>query len=171
MLRFYESINVNQSFEILYKQFGPMVYRRCKVLLKDEEEATDLMHDVFVELIRRYDLESIEHPSSLLYTIATTRSLNKLRLRKRKPEHSLDETLLSIAHLDDEIVDRIDQGNLIERIFSKEAPSTRLIATLHFVDRMTLDEVAQHVGLSVSGVRKRLRILKERAQGFKEVNL
>ena len=161
---------MNQSFEILYKRFGPMVYRRCKALLKDEEEATDLMHDVFVELIRRYDLDSLEHPSSLLYTIATTRSLNKLRSKKRKPEHALDETLLSIAHLDDDIVERIDRGSLIERIFAKETPSTRLIATLHFVDRMTLDEVASHVGLSVSGVRKRLRLLKERAQGLKEVN-
>ena len=164
-------MNVNQSFEILYEQFGPMVYRRCKVLLKDEEEATDLMHDVFVELIRRYDLQSLEHPSSLLYRIATTRSLNKLRSRKRKPEHSLDETLLSIAHLDDELIDSIDRGNLLERVFAKETPSTRLIATLHFVDRMTLEEVATHAGLSVSGVRKRLRLLKERAQGLKEISI
>ena len=47
---------MNQSFEILYKQFGPMVYRRCRGLLGSDEEAQDLMHDVFVELIRRYDL-------------------------------------------------------------------------------------------------------------------
>lgn len=162
---------MEETFETLYERFGPMVYRRCKSLLKDEEEAIDLMHDVFVELIRRYDLAALEHPSSLLYTIATTRSLNKLRSKKRKPEHNFDETLLHIADLDDDLVDRIDRGNLIERIFSKEAPSTRLIATLHFVDRMTLDEVAHHVGLSVSGVRKRLRLLKERAQGLKEVSV
>jgi DNA-directed RNA polymerase specialized sigma24 family protein len=32
------------------------------------------------------------------------------------------------------------------------------------VDGMTLEEVAAHVGLSVSGVRKRLRLLKERTR-------
>jgi RNA polymerase sigma-70 factor (ECF subfamily) len=37
-----------------------------------------------------------------------------------------------------------------------------LIATLLYVDRLTLEEVATEVGMSVSGVRKRLRTLKER---------
>ena len=162
---------MNQSFDTLYERFGPMVYRRCRGLLGNEEEAHDLMHDVFVELIRRYELNEVQHPSSLLYTIATTRCLNKLRSRKRKPEEMLDETLLEIANLDEDLIKRIDQGNLLSRIFAKESASTQLIATLHYVDRMTLEEVAQHVGLSVSGVRKRLRTLKERAQGLKEVRV
>jgi RNA polymerase sigma-70 factor (ECF subfamily) len=35
------------------------------------------------------------------------------------------------------------------------------MAVMHLVDGLTLDEVAVEVGLSVSGVRKRLRVLKE----------
>ena len=31
------------------------------------------------------------------------------------------------------------------------------MAVLHYVDRMTLEEVAEEMGMSVSGVRKRLR--------------
>ncbi len=162
---------MNQSFEILYRQFGPMVYRRCRGLLGSDEEAQDLMHDVFVELIRRYDLGDLKHPSSLLYTIATTRCLNRLRSRKRKPEDDLDETLLQIANLDENLIKRMDNVSLLSRIFARESASTQLIATLHYVDRMTLEEVAEHVGLSVSGVRKRLRTLKERAHGFKEVHV
>ena len=42
------------------------------------------------------------------------------------------------------------------------------MAVLHYVDGMTLEEVARHVGLSVSGVRKRLRILRERTQELEE---
>ena len=122
-------------------------------------------------MIRRYDLSDLKHPSSLLYTIATTRCLNKLRSRKRKPEDDLDETLLQIANLDEDLIKRIDHVNLLSRIFARESTSTQLIATLHYVDRMTLEEVAEHVGLSVSGVRKRLRTLKERAHGFKEVRV
>ncbi len=146
-----------------------MVYRRCRSLLGDEEEAADLMHDVFTEVLKRYDVSDIDYPSSLLYRIATTRSLNRLRSKRRKPETDHDDTLAQIAALDPDIVEAIDRGSLLDRIFQKEAPSTRLIATLHYVDRMTLDEVADHVGLSVSGVRKRLRQLKERAKTFREV--
>jgi RNA polymerase sigma-70 factor (ECF subfamily) len=50
----------------------------------------------------------------------------------------------------------------LDRIFGGELASTRLIAVLLYVDRLTLDEVAAEVGMSVSGVRKRLRTLKQR---------
>ena len=43
------------GFEILYKQFGPMVYRRCRGLLGSDEEAKDYAR-CLCELIRRYDL-------------------------------------------------------------------------------------------------------------------
>ena len=42
------------------------------------------------------------------------------------------------------------------------------MAVMHYVDGMTLEEVAGHVGLSVSGVRKRLRQLKERTRALEE---
>jgi RNA polymerase sigma-70 factor (ECF subfamily) len=35
------------------------------------------------------------------------------------------------------------------------------MAVLHFVDGLTFEEVARHTGLSVSGVRRRLRKLRE----------
>ena len=53
-------------------------------------------------------------------------------------------------------------GRILDRLFAGQPESTRLIAVLHYVDRLTLEEVASEVGMSVSGVRKRLRSLKER---------
>ena len=38
------------------------------------------------------------------------------------------------------------------------------MALLHYVDGMTLEEVAEEVGMSVSGVRKRLRGLRAQLQ-------
>ena len=40
------------------------------------------------------------------------------------------------------------------------------MAVMHFVDGLTYEEVAAEVGLSVSGVRKRLRTLKGRARAL-----
>ena len=49
-------------------------------------------------------------------------------------------------------------------LFEGELESTRFLAVLVFVDGYTLEEAAKEVGMSVSGVRKRLRNLKERVQ-------
>ena len=37
--------------ESLYRRYGPQVLRRCRFLLRDEAQAVDAMHDVFVELL------------------------------------------------------------------------------------------------------------------------
>ena len=49
---------------------------------------------------------------------------------------------------------------LLDRLFGREPESSQLIAVLHLVDGLTLEEVAAQVGLSVSGVRYRLRALR-----------
>jgi RNA polymerase sigma-70 factor (ECF subfamily) len=72
--------------------------------------------------------------------------------------------LLSIACAEDD--DGREAGGILARIFSKEQESTRTIATLHYVDGMTLEETAETVGLSVSGVRKRLRTLQKRIKNL-----
>ena len=141
-----------------YRKYGPMVLRRCRALLKDEEEAMDAMQDVFVEVARRKTM-SVDAPSSFLYRTATNVCLNKMRSRKRKPqdlEPELVERIASAPIAEERSLTR----DLLARLFSREPESTKLIAVMHLVDGYTLQEVATETGMSVSGVRKRLRKLK-----------
>ena len=150
--------------EAFYRSHGPMVLRRCRRLLRDEAKAVDAMHDVFVEILRRKDALEATSPAGLLLTTATHVCLNRLRSERRKPEDRDDEMLFHIAAFgyDHDSEARTLAGRVLDRIFAGQPESTRLIAVLHYVDRLTLEEVASEVGMSVSGVRKRLRTLKER---------
>lgn len=152
------------DIETFYKAHGPMVLRRCRRLLRDEAKAVDAMHDVFVEILRRKDTLDDSAPAGLLLTTATNVCLNRLRSERRKPEDGDDEMLFQIAALDKptDAENRTLAARILDRIFLGQPESTRLIAVLHYVDRLTLEEVASEVGMSVSGVRKRLRTLKER---------
>lgn len=136
-----------------------MVLRRCKALLRDEELAVDAMHDVFVEVLRRSGKLDLDHPSSFLYRTATNVCLNKMRSRRRKPAQYDNELLERIACAPD-TEDRTGAKQWLDRIFEREPPSTRAMAVMHLLDGMTLEEVAEEHGLSVSGVRKRLRTLR-----------
>ncbi len=146
----------------LYERFGAMVHRRCRSMLGDEVEAADAMHDVFVRLVRKQQTLTERAPAALLYKMATHVCLNRMRTRRRRPEVSADTLLWRIAAADEPDAD-VERRSLLGRIFGREKPSTRVIATLHWVDGMTLEETAATVGLSVSGVRKRLRVLQARA--------
>ena len=145
-----------------------MVLRRCRSLLLDEEQARDAMQESFVRLLRRRESLTGEAPSSLLYCIATNVCLNAIRAGKRRPDRPDGELVDRIAGSDE--VEAMGQARvLIDGIFEREAPSTRTMAVLHYVDGLTLEETALRVGLSVSGLRKRLAGLRRRARLFLEV--
>jgi RNA polymerase sigma-70 factor (ECF subfamily) len=153
------------AFSKLYEAYAPMVYRRCMFLLKDDAEAKDMVQNVFVRLFERSESLDLSQPSSLLWNTATRLCLNRIRDKKRRGlDCDSSELLLSIACAEDD--DGREAGGILARIFSKEQESTRTIATLHYVDGMTLEETAETVGLSVSGVRKRLRTLQQRIKNL-----
>ena len=149
--------------EAWYREYGPMVLRRCRFILKDEDRALDAMQEVFVRLLRNSDRLKDTYPSSLLYRMATNVCLNMIRSEKRRPETGNEQILQLLAHVDGS-EDRVAMRDLLDRIFSREPASTREMAVMHYVDGMTYHEVAAEIGLSVSGVRKRLRVLKEKVQ-------
>jgi len=51
---------------------------------------------------------------------------------------------------------------LLDRLFGGEQASSRVIAVMHLHDGFTLEQVASQTGMSVSGVRKRLRTIGAR---------
>ena len=148
--------------EDTYKCHGPMVLRRCRSLLRDEQQAVDAMHDVFVQLLVHRDRLVDRGTCSLLWRIATNVCLNKIRSQKRRPEDPRSELLAQIAARDDAEA-RGGARVALDRLFAREPVSTGAMAVMHLVDGMTLEEVADCVGLSVSGVRKRLRTLRTTA--------
>lgn len=154
-----------------YRRYGPMVYRRCRSLLGNEAQAEDAMQDVFVKLLlqhRRLDDRAL---SSLLYRMATFVCLNRLRSKARRPETRDEALLLAIADSED-VESTSEARSVLGRLFRGERrkkPSTRVIATLHYVDGFTLEETAAEVGLSVSGVRKRLRTLRSQLRGLERL--
>lgn len=162
-----DSEKVEINVEEYYKCYGPMVFRRCMKLLQNEERALDAMQEVFVKLLANRKKLTGEYPSSLLFRIATNVCLNILRRQRRSQVLNNEDVLENLA-CNDKVEKRFIVNNLLDRIFKHEAVSTREIAVMFYIDRMTLQEVAQEVGLSVSGVRKRMRVLKNRVQNGRE---
>jgi RNA polymerase sigma factor (sigma-70 family) len=150
-----ESIDVDK----LFQRYGPMVLRRCRQLLREEDEALDVTQDVFVQLLENRDRLDARYPSSLLYRIATNLSLNRLRDRARNSTSPDEELLHRIASMETPGA-RGEARLILDYLFGRHHPSSRTIAVLHFLDGLTLEQVAHEVGMSVSGVRKRIRALR-----------
>ena len=157
--------------EAWYKKYGPMVIRRCRALLRNEDEAMDAVQDVFVNLLRSKERLHFAFPSSLLYSMATNVCLNRLRRKKLKALEIMTsgEGLFSGAASGSadgsaDGFDQVDAEMLVGFILEDESEETRTILFMYHVDGMTLREIGETVGLSVSGVRKRLETFRKRAR-------
>ena len=153
---------MNNKVAALYRDFGAMVLRRCIRLLKNEASAFDAMQDVFVQVLLNEKKLDLTNPSSLLYRIATNVCLNKIRDEKKcLSVNSGDEQyklLVQIANAEDLEAQTVF-SSLLSHVFRRVPESSKTIAVLHYVDGLTLSQVAAEVNLSVSGVRKRLKKL------------
>jgi RNA polymerase sigma-70 factor (ECF subfamily) len=148
-----------------YRRYGPMVLRRCRRLLRSDAQAQDAMQDVFVSLLTHGATLEDRAPAGLLLRIATNVCLNRLRTSRRHPEDADDALLLQIAGAGSDGESVTIARRMLARLFDRAdalALSSRTIAVMHLVDGLTLEEVAAEAGMSVSGVRKRLRTLRAR---------
>ena len=145
--------------EALSHRYGPMVLRRCRRLLDDEDQALDACQDVFVRVVQERTRLNGRYPSSLLYRIATNVCLNRLRDSRREPM-TRDEALLNEIARAEEPGGASEARLMLARLFGRHPESSRTMAVLHYVDGLTLEEVAAETEMSVSGVRKRLRALR-----------
>ncbi len=148
--------------EGLYRRYAPMVLRRCKSMLGDSDEAEDAMQEVFIKVIRAHDRLHGRYPSSLLYRIATNTCLNVLRAGKRRRSVADSELLEGLAAQDD-LEERVLDKALASKVLTGESASTLKIVQLHYGEDRSLQETAAEVGLSVSGVRKRLDGVRKRS--------
>ncbi len=147
------------DLEVYYVRYGPMVLRRCRRMLRDEQSAFDAMQEVFVKLLIQKEKLDGRYPSSLLYTIATNHCLNRLREQRRRG-------VIVPLPPDGEIAGRPLEDpeaklrGLLDPILKEEREDTRQMAYLYFIDGLSLKKIALEMDMSLAGVHKRLRKLR-----------
>src|SRR5258706_12926167 len=128
-----------------YRAFGPALVRKAERILRSRDDATDVVHALFVDLIPRWSPD-VDLP--YLYRAVTNRCLNLVRDRGTRARLLEREQTVAApvgrVRLDDEVVGLGLIAAVAERL--DEAHMEVLVA--RFVDDMTQEEIAAHLGVS-----------------------
>lgn len=135
-------------------------------MLRSREDAIDVVHALFTDLIPRWN-NSVDLP--YLYRAVTNRCCNVLRdrgTRARLLERE-QQTAAPVGRvrLDDQVVGVGLIAALAEQL--DEAHMHVLVA--RFVDDMTQDEMSAHLGVSRKTIGKRLDRIREAVIALREV--
>jgi RNA polymerase sigma factor (sigma-70 family) len=148
------------AFEKLYRDHGHAVFRRARRLLRNEDDAHDVVHDVFLELYRNPDRFAGQSSiATYLYAAATHACLNRLRDGRNRTR------LVAIAAASRGHVApaRSEARALACEILSALSDDDAALAVYLYCDELTHDEVAgmfgcsrRHVGDLASRLRRRI---------------
>jgi RNA polymerase sigma-70 factor, ECF subfamily len=148
----------------LYRQYGPVVYRRCLRLLKDPEAAKDATQEVFLKLVR--DMVKLEDRETVLpwiYRVATNHCLNHRRNSHRRGEDNAEVDLDIASSTTSEIY---PDRQLAQSVLSRFDAATQAVAVGVIVDGMEHEEVAAALGVSRRTVARKLERFLENARKY-----
>jgi len=149
-----------------YKQYGPMVYRRCLRILRDVEAARDATQEVFMKLVR--DMEKLEGRETVLpwiYRVAMNHCLNFRRNAARRGEDTA-EVELEIADPSVPGARALADRTLAKQILARFDDTTQAVAVGVLVDGMEHEEMAEVLGVSRRTVARKLDRFLESARRF-----
>ncbi len=148
----------NFGFKMLFaKYYRPMcIY--SKTILKQEENAEDIVQDILMSLWDRNDYKSIGNLKNYLYTSTKNRSLNALNRKKIDVvnEDVLDwENNLLIEEDDLDLVK--EKVKVVKNIIEKLPTSKKKIFKAVILDGSKYSQAAEDLGLSINTVKSQMR--------------
>ena len=145
-----------RKLEKLFKQHYRQMYRLATILLHDDAESKDVVHDIFARLLDDHRDLREDTAQSYLLTSVRNRCMNVIRSRQiqERVEHlyllDLDTTITPTERLEEEL------RALRIGIDLLKPPVCRDVIVQHFRDGITFKEIACRLGVSETTVYKHL---------------
>lgn len=143
-----------EAFAELYRQTDRTVYAFALSLLKDREEASDVMHDAYLKIFSAAGTyEPQGKPLAWIFTIVKNLALMKFRERKRAGGELPDD--LSESSTGERTDQCVTNRVILEAALELLGEEERQIVLLHAVSGLRHREIAEWLELPLSTVLSR----------------
>lgn len=156
------------AFGTLVDRYQHMAYTIAVRILGDSEEASDIVQESFV---KSYEvLETFRGDakfSSWLYRIVYRKSLDRVRVLKRKHTHSYEGAEGAIDAISEEadgyeLLLARERKELVKAALSRLKPEDQTLITLFYFEESSIREISEIMGLGMDNVKIRLFRTRQR---------
>lgn len=166
------------AYDELVKRYQERIYATVYHMTANHEDANDLAQEAFIKAFQA--LKSFKGGSSFytwVYRIAVNKTINFLKQRKNKTQLSLDDLDFNAEH-DPDLMALISEKtprremNLLElqeklnTAMQKLSEPHRLVVTLHDVQGLSHEEIAEIMDCNIGTVRSRLFYARQQLQAY-----
>ncbi|MEG1556154.1 MAG: sigma-70 family RNA polymerase sigma factor [Bacteroidales bacterium] len=157
---------------LFYKMFSQRVYNTCLRIVNHRMEAEEIMQEVFLKTFDTLSYFSGDEKAmqGFIGKIAINKSIDRLR-RKNSTLLFLDDMEIDIAEPMEELDNENMKIELIKEKMKLLPPGYRLVLTLHLIEEMNYEEIAQQLSIKSSTVRSQyVRGIRRLREELKEKN-
>ncbi|WP_166785133.1 RNA polymerase sigma factor [Sphingobacterium psychroaquaticum] len=148
-----------EAFEFIYRECSALIYRRLVYILKDTEDAKEVLQAVFVKLwIGRESIDTERNFEHYLYRMADSMAIDLIRRNTRS--NAIFNTLftehdLISESMEDQYVRRED-WSILEEAIEQLPPQQKLTFRLCKLEGKSYDEVSKLLNISTSTISNHL---------------
>lgn len=145
--------HVEQLFKLHYRA----MYRLACILLHDNDESKDIVHDVFARILAQQ--VELKEETAQSYLLLSVRNQCMNVIRNRKIHQQVHHYLLLTDELEQTSPEKLEREIevLREGINKLFPPICQEVIRLHFTDGMPFREIAKRLGVSETTIYKHLR--------------
>jgi RNA polymerase sigma-70 factor (ECF subfamily) len=166
------------AYDELVQRYQERIYATIYHMTSNHEDANDLAQETFIKAFQA--LKSFKGGSSFytwIYRIAVNKTINFLKQRKNRQGMSLNDLDFNAEHDPDLValvshqtprrdVALAELQKKLNEAMSKLSEDHRLVVTLHDVQGVPHEEIAQIMDCNVGTVRSRLFYARQQLQGY-----
>ncbi len=151
-----------EALELLYRAFETPVYNLARRILRQPEDAEDVVQETFLEIMR--SIGSYRGEGQLwawVRRIASSKALMRIRRDRVRAEEDFDETVTGSSSPAG-VPLQVD----LERALEQLSDTARAVVWLHDVEGYTHEEIAEMTGKTVSFSKSQLARAHTRLRGM-----
>jgi|SRR5215510_9941287 len=154
--------------EALYRSYGHSVLRRARQILGSEDEATEVLQELFTGLVARpHQFDGRSAPSTFLYAATTHACLSRLRNRRNRLRLIDEQVRPWTTEVDPRSA---ETASALRGVLALLADDEARAAVYHYLDGMSHAEVAEVLGCSRRHVGNLLERVSRRLSEHKEAS-
>lgn len=146
----------NEEFKIKVVPISKKLYRFADYLLKDKNDAQDIVQEVFIKLWSMInELDNYDSVEALAMRITRNKCTDLLREKTRKYAPSIDEIDLKnkMEQNDEEVVDHESKIKLVKKMIQDLPENYKSIIMLKDIEGYDFDEISEILDLNVNSIR------------------
>jgi len=166
------------AYDDLVRRYQERIYATIYHMTSNHEDANDLAQEAFIKAF--HALKSFKGGSSFytwVYRIAVNKTINFLKQRKNRTQMSLDNLDYHVEHDPDFVAlisdktprREVNLAELQEKLnaaMQRLSEPHRLVVTLHDVQGLSHEEIAEIMDCNIGTVRSRLFYARQQMQAY-----